>query len=78
MYDITEEIQAFAESIMKKGLGAIVSKDNRMIRIELPYICPECDTKFVPKRKDQVWCSKKCGSRVRSRAWQRRKAEAAK
>jgi len=37
--------------------------------------CPECNITFTPKRKDQVYCSTKCGNRVRGReAYRRKKA----
>ena len=27
---------------------------------ELKLSCPMCDKEFVTKRRDQVWCSRKC------------------
>ena len=28
-----------------------------------------CNIDFIPKRINQVWCSVKCGNRVRSKTW---------
>lgn len=41
-------------------------------------VCPECEVKFKPKRKDQVYCTKKHGSRKRGREAYRRNAAATK
>lgn len=34
-----------------------------------------CETEFEPKRSDQVWCSVRCGNRIRSRTWRARGQE---
>lgn len=36
-------------------------------------LCPECEVKFKQKRKDQIYCHKKCGDRVRARDYRTRK-----
>lgn len=33
--------------------------------------CPECKTKFLADRRNQVFCSPRCQSRVRQRRWKR-------
>lgn len=38
--------------------------------------CPACPTWYFPERKDQVYCSKRCGARLRNReAYRRKKAD---
>ena len=37
------------------------------------FYCPGCGNCFEPKRKDQVYCTRKCGDRVRSLEYLKRK-----
>jgi len=71
--DLTGLTEFFTE-LTNRGVTVMVSESG--ISIDIPNLqrCPECKTKFTSKRKDQVYCSKKCGARVRNREAYRRKA----
>ena len=55
-----------AYEALEKDIDA--SREGRLNK--KPTICPECNTFFISTRKNQIYCSKKCGSAVRKRRFQ--------
>ncbi len=73
--NLQEGVVTFLEQLSKQGVEIRVTPQSMKITISDIKRCPECREKFTPKRKDQVYCTSKCGNRVRGReAYRRKKA----
>lgn len=73
MNDITEELEAFNQSLKDKGLGAILNKNGTMISIRSTTPCPICGKEFPRTRTDQIYCNRKCSDVKRQRAFRVRR-----
>lgn len=72
--EMFQGVQVVGKSIVIKN-GVKIRLKNETIVISIPDLveCPVCGKAFTQNRSNQVYCSVRCGTRLRNRHYQRRK-----